>query len=103
MYCNRNYICFSTHTINLNLERPMKKPKILRFRLALGLVPGRSRRRGVAIITVLAIISLMTAANSSKPIRQKTRRACRCRYLTPTRHAARRRALPQHLRVHLLL
>ena len=38
----------------------MKKPKFLRLRLALGLVPGRSRRRGVAIITVLAIISLMT-------------------------------------------
>src|SRR6185295_3469639 len=38
----------------------MKKPRILRLRLLLGMVPGKSRRRGVAIITVLAIISLMT-------------------------------------------
>lgn len=38
----------------------MKKPKLIRLRLFLGLTPGRSRRRGVAIITVLAIISLMT-------------------------------------------
>lgn len=38
----------------------MKKPKIVRLHLLFGLQPGRSRRRGVAIITVLAIISLMT-------------------------------------------
>src|SRR6186997_976636 len=38
----------------------MKKPKIVRFHLLFGLQPGRSRRRGVAIITVLAVISLMT-------------------------------------------
>ena len=60
MYCNRNYTCSDTHPINSNPERPMKKPKFIRLRLALGLTPGKSRRRGVAIITVLAIISLMT-------------------------------------------
>lgn len=39
----------------------MKKPKVFRLRLLVGrLLPGRSRRRGVAIITVLAIVSLMT-------------------------------------------
>ena len=38
----------------------MKKPKFLRLRLLVGLSPGgNSHRRGVAIITVLAIISLM--------------------------------------------
>ena len=38
----------------------MKKPKFIRLRLLLGLTPGKSRRRGVAIITVLAVVSLMT-------------------------------------------
>lgn len=38
----------------------MKKPRLIRLRLMLGLHPGSSRRRGVAIITVLAIVSLMT-------------------------------------------
>ena len=38
----------------------MKKPKIIRLRLLFKLAPGKSRRRGVAIITVLAIVSLMT-------------------------------------------
>ncbi len=38
----------------------MKKPRLIRLRLLLGVAPGKSRRRGVAIITVLAIISLMT-------------------------------------------
>jgi hypothetical protein len=38
----------------------MKKPKLMRFRMLVGLFRGgKNRRRGVAIITVLAIISLM--------------------------------------------
>src|SRR5687768_13576361 len=60
MYCNRHYTRPPPRRVNLNTERPVKKPKFIRLRLLLGLTPGKSRRRGVAIITVLAVVSLMT-------------------------------------------
>ena len=59
MYCHRNYTITQLNHPQLTATA-MKKPKFLRFRMIVGLNPGGNRRRrGVAIITVLAIVSLM--------------------------------------------